>query len=557
MLTHIKINQFAIVDELELDVPTKLTVITGETGAGKSIMLDALGLTLGNRAESGMVRHGADKADIHAVFDISNNQQARDWLAQRDLDAQEECILRRVINSDGRSKAYVNGSPTPLSAVRELGSLLVNIHGQHEHQALLKKDTHRELLDDFGNLGSLASATAQAYREWQTAQKQFETYRDNARELSDRANLLKFQLQEFEELNLQEGEYQQLEKDHKKLANVESLLSMGQQALSGLMADDASAGQQTQRALSILQDMLKEDDQLKEITDMVDSAAIQLQEAHDSLQHYLSSLDIDPEHYQAVDQRLSAAYQLARKHRIDPYNLTQYQVEMQQELEQIDGGEEKLDALEQQADQRQQDYLEVAKKLSEGRKKQARKLGKVISDQINTLGMPGAAFEVTLSPLAQEQLSAKGLEQVEFVIQTNPGQPAKPLAKVASGGELSRVSLSIQVACAAKTNVATLMFDEVDVGIGGGTAQIVGKLLRALGENNQVICVTHQPQVAAQGHHHLHVNKQTKKNSTHTDICALSQDEKVMEIARMLGGLTITDQTMAHAKELIAESEKA
>lgn len=553
MLTHIKISQFAIVDELELDVPGKLTVITGETGAGKSIMLDALGLALGNRAESGMVRHGADKADIHACFDISANEAAKTWLEERDLDAQHECILRRVINADGRSKAYVNGSPMPIGTVRELGDLLVSIHGQHEHQALLKKDTHRELLDSFGGLTSLTQETIREFRAWQAAQKQFETYRDNARELSDRANLLKFQLQEFAELNLKDGEYQQLEKDHKRLANVESLLSMGQQACTGLTEDEQSASQQTHRVLGLLRDMLKEDEQLKDIVDMVESAAIQLEEANDSLEHYLNSLDIDPEQYQAIDQRLSAAYQLARKHRVDPYELASFQQEMASELEQIDGGEERLDELQAAAEKQKARYLAVAAKLSEGRAKQAKKLAKTITEQIKTLGMPGAELSVDLDPLSEEQASAKGLELVEFVIKTNPGQPAKPLAKVASGGELSRVSLSIQVACAAKTNVATLMFDEVDVGIGGGTAQIVGKLLRELGENNQVIVVTHQPQVAAQGHHHLHVNKQTSKNSTNTKINPLDSDEKVLEIARMLGGLTITEQTMAHARELMAE----
>lgn len=555
MLTHIKINQFAIVDELELDVPNKLTVITGETGAGKSIMLDALGLALGDRADSGMVRHGAPKADIHASFDISNNKAAQSWLEERDLDAQEECILRRVINADGRSKAYVNGSPQPLTAVRELGSLLVNIHGQHEHQALLKKDSHRELLDQFGNLGKLNKEVSQAFRLWQQAQKAFESHRDNARELSDRADLLKFQLQEFDQLSLKEGEYQELERDHKKLANVDSLLSLGQQAASGLTEDDASAYQQTHKVLGLLQDMAKEDEQLKEVVDMVDSAAIQLQEASDSLSHYLSSLDIDPERYQEIDQRLSAAYQLARKHRIDPYAIPEYHQEMQDELAQIDGGEEKLDQLEQEAESLKAEYLAIAEKLSEGRNKQGAKLSKIISKQIKTLGMPGAEFDIQLQPLEPSQYSAKGLEQVEFYVQTNPGQPAKPLGKVASGGELSRISLSIQVACAAKTNVATLMFDEVDVGIGGGTAQVVGQLLRSLGNDNQVICVTHQPQVAAQGHHHLHVNKQTKKQNTFTDIAALSQDEKVLEIARMLGGLNVSDQTKAHAEELIAESQ--
>ncbi|PIE40682.1 MAG: DNA repair protein RecN [Gammaproteobacteria bacterium] len=556
MLTHIKINHFAIVDELELDIPDKLTVITGETGAGKSIMLDALGLALGDRADSGVVRHGATKADIHAAFDISGNPAAQNWLEQRDLDAQDECILRRVVNADGRSKAYVNGSPQPITAVRELGRLLVIIHGQHEHQALLKKETHRELLDQFGNLADCVSEVGLAFKTWQQAQKAYETHRDNARELSDRADLLKFQLQEFDQLALQEGEYQTLEQDHKKLANVDSLLSTGQQAETGLTGDEGSAYQQTHRVLCLLQDMAKEDAQLNELVEMVESASIQLQEAGDTLTHYLHSLDIDPERYQAIDQRLSAAYQLARKHRIDPYTLPDFHQQMQQELAQIDGGEEKLDQLQQQADALKADYLAIATRLSEHRARQGNKLSKVISKQIKALGMPGAEFNIELQPLEASHYSAKGLEQVAFMVQTNPGQPAKPLNKVASGGELSRISLSIQVACAAKTNVATLMFDEVDVGIGGATAQVVGQLLRALGNDNQVICVTHQPQVAAQGHHHLYVNKQTKKQNTFTDIAELNQDEKVLEIARMLGGLTITDQTRAHAQELIAESQQ-
>jgi len=555
MLTHINISNFAIVEQLDLDIPNKLTVITGETGAGKSIMIDALGLALGDRADSGSVRHGADKAEILATFDISRNEAARQWLQSRDLDADHECILRRVVAADGRSRAYVNGTPSPIQSLKELGEMLVSIHGQHEHQALLKKDTHRELLDEFAGLGNQAKAVADSYRHWQKQQQAFEHFRDHAKEMQDRADLLRFQINELDELKPVAGELAELEAEHKKLSNVESLLSRGQQALTGLSEGDGNLLDQTHSVLHLLKDMLEQDPGLKDVLEMAESARIQLDEASSSLRHYLDGLDIDPEQYQQLDNRISSYFHLARKHRIAPHSLADLWQELQQELDTIDGGEEKLNQLEQAARQAQQDYLNCAEKLSKGRAKEAKKLSKLITEKVQPLGMPGANFSVELQPLSADQYSAAGLETVEFIVSTNPGQPAKALHKVASGGELSRISLAIQVACAAKTNVATLVFDEVDVGIGGAVAQIVGRLLRELGGNNQVMCVTHLPQVAAQGHTHLHVNKQTSLNQTHTDIAELSQDEKVAEIARMLGGLKITEQSLAHARELIEESQ--
>ena len=555
MLTHINIRNFAIVEQLDLDIPNKLTVVTGETGAGKSIMIDALGLALGNRADSGSVRHSADKAEILATFDVHNNPAARSWLQARDLDADHECILRRVIAADGRSRAYINGTPSPIQSLKELGEMLVSIHGQHEHQALLRRDTHRLLLDEFAGLNQQAKAVADAFRHWQTAQQAFEHFRDHAKEMQDRADLLRFQINELDELKPVAGELATLEAEHKKLSNVESLLSRGQQALTGLSEGDPSLVDQTHSVLHLLKDMLDEDPGLKEMTELVESARIQLDEAGTSLRHYLDSLDLDPEHYQALDSRIAAYFHLGRKHRVDPQQLAELWHELQTELDAIDGGEEKLAKLEQAAEAARTAYLAAATKLSKRRAKEAKKLGKLITEKVQPLGMPGAEFQVDLQPLSTEQYSANGLETVEFIVRTNPGQPAKPLNKVASGGELSRISLAIQVACAAKTNVATLVFDEVDVGIGGGVAQIVGQLLRELGHHNQVMCVTHLPQVAAQGHTHLHVNKQTSKNQTHTDIAKLSQDEKVAEIARMLGGLKISEQTLAHARELIEESQ--
>lgn len=555
MLTHIKISNFAIVEELDLDIPGKLTVITGETGAGKSIMIDALGLALGDRADSGSVRHGADKAEILATFDVSGNKEAQRWLQERDLQADQECILRRVITSDGRSRAYVNGTPSPVQALKELGEMLVSIHGQHEHQALLKKDTHRELLDEYAGLNNQARTVAERYRTWQQKLADFHHFRDHAKELQDRADLLRFQLNELDELKPVAGELAELEQEHKRLSNVDGLLSQGQQALAGLSEGDSNLLDQARMVGHLLTDMAADDASLKEVLDLVESAGIQLEEASSSLRRYLDALEMNPERYQEVDQRLSAYFHLARKHREDPHQLAQLWETLQSELDAIDGGDDRLAQLELQAEAAKKDFISAAETLSKGRTKEAKKLGKLISEQIKPLGMPGAEFSVELQPLEKGQYSAHGLEQVEFIVCTNPGQPAKPLGKVASGGELSRISLAIQVACAAKTNVATLVFDEVDVGIGGAVAQIVGKLLRELGRSNQVLCVTHLPQVAAQGHTHLHVNKQTKRNQTHTDIAALAQDEKVSEIARMLGGLKITEQTLAHARELIADSQ--
>ena len=555
MLTHLHISHFAIVEQLDLEIPGRLTVITGETGAGKSIMIDALGLALGERADSGSVRHGADKAEILATFDISHNPPARSWLQERDLEAGEECILRRVVGVDGRSRAYINGTPSPVQSLRELGEMLVSIHGQHEHQALLKRDTHRRLLDEFGGLGQAAKATARAFHHWQQQQQAFEHFRDHAKEMQDRVDLLRFQLSELEELKPEPGEMADLEARHRRLANVESLLSQGQQALSGLSESDSALTDQARSILRLLRDMEAEDPALKELCELVDSACIQLEEAGSSLNHYLDSLELDPEQYQQLDQRLSAYFHLARKHRVEPEGLAELWQRLQQELDQIGGGDERLQALEAEAQKALAEYLQAAEQLTRGRGKAAKKLDRLITEKIQPLGMPGASFQVALQPLAEHQFNAHGREQVEFIVCTNPGQPAKPLNKVASGGELSRISLAIQVACAAKTNVATLVFDEVDVGIGGAVAQIVGRLLRELGVDNQVLCVTHLPQVAAQGHTHLHVNKQPSRKSTHTAIAPLSQDEKVAEVARMLGGLKITEQSLAHARELIADSQ--
>lgn len=555
MLTHIKISQFAIVESLDLDIPLQLSVITGETGAGKSIMIDALGLVLGDRADSGMVRSGADKADVLASFDVSHNLEAKQWLQAHELNADDECLLRRVISQDGRSRGYINGTPVTLQQLKELGETLVSIHGQHEHQTLLKKDTHRELLDEFAGAQMLAKEVARHFRNWQERDAAWREFRDNRLALMEKAELLQFQIRELDALNPQQDELETLERDHKKLSNVEGLLKRGQQALDALSESDNNLVDQVASVLHILQDMSRQDPSLQETIDLLEQAQIQLQETAGNLHQYAQSLDIDPERYEEIDQRLTQSYQLARKHRIHPKELADLHARLKTSLADIDGGDERVASLEAEAQSAWNNYLDAAQKLSAERKKHGQKLAKKITEQIRPLGMPGAEFFVTLTTLTNSQANANGLESVEFEVRTNPGQPAKALGKIASGGELSRISLAIQVACAARSQVATLIFDEVDVGIGGGVAQTVGKLLRSLGQKNQVLCVTHLPQVAAQGHHHLHVNKVTRKDSTYTGIDLLSTDAKVSEIARMLGGVKITDQTLAHAKELLLESQ--
>lgn len=556
MLTHLKISQFAIVESLDLDIPQQLSVITGETGAGKSIMIDALGLVLGDRADSGMVRTGAEKADILASFDVSSNPAARQWLNTHELSADDECLLRRVINQDGRSRGYINGTPATLQQLKELGETLVSIHGQHEHQTLLKKDTHRELLDEFAGALPLAKEVSRAFRHWQERDATWREFRDNRVAMMEKADMLQFQIRELDALNPQAGELEALERDHKKLSNVEELLKRGQQALDALSEGDDNLVDQTATVLHLLQEMSRQDPGLQDTIDLLEQAQIQLQETANNLQHYAQSLDIDPERFEEIDQRLTQTYQLARKHRVHPTELASLHQKLKSSLADIDGGDERVAALESEARAARNLYLEQATRLSGERKKHGQKLAKKITEQIRPLGMPGAEFFVALTSLNESQCNANGLESVEFEVRTNPGQPAKALGKIASGGELSRISLAIQVACAAKSQVATLIFDEVDVGIGGGVAQTVGKLLRSLATSNQVLCVTHLPQVASQGHHHLHVNKVTRKDSTHTGIDRLSNDERVSEIARMLGGVKITEQTLAHAKELLLESQE-
>ena len=553
MLNQLSICDFAIVDHLDLELSQGMTVVSGETGAGKSIMLDALGLALGNRAESGAVRQGAEKADITASFNIDSIPEASQWLSENDLDNNGECILRRVITKEGRSRCYINGRPSPASLVKNLGELLIAIHGQHEHQRLLKKDHHRTLLDNFAGQAKLVSQVHNSYQQWHKLDSELKRLSEQSAEQTARVQLLSYQIEELDQLALTDGELKQLEEEQKTLANAESILNTGHQLINlASDSDDANCVQQLNHCLQLLSEIQSESPSVRQANEMLNSALIQVEEASNEIRHYMDRVNVDPSRQQDVEERLSTIYEIARKHRINPDELCEFHQSLSQELSSLSRSDEELEQLALDVESAKAEYLAYANKLSTKRSAAAKKLGKLVDQQLHNLGMPSAQMSVALTAL--EKPSLNGLEEVEFLIITNAGQPPKPLGKIASGGELSRISLAIQVITAQTSTTSTLIFDEVDVGIGGAIAEVVGRLLRQLGEKAQILCVTHQPQVASQGHQHLFVSKQTDKKTTHTQINQLCADSRVKEVARMLGGIDITERSIEHAKEMLAQA---
>ncbi|MFN3579795.1 MAG: DNA repair protein RecN [Pseudomonas sp.] len=554
MLVHLAVNNYAIVDHLELDLSKGMTVITGETGAGKSIMLDALALTLGDRADSGAVRPGTDKADILATFDISQIAEARSWLEERDLaSADQQVILRRVITAEGRSRGYINGSPSPQQDLKALGEMLIDIHSQHEHQSLLKPDTHRRLLDDYVGCTDLArqvQLAAQRCKQTEQALKQASQQGD---EKSSRLQLLTYQLEELDNLSLQEGELEELENDQRQLANAEQIMQSCQHVINLCSENDSGS---VLHALTVSQQRLaafrSNNRSLEEADSMLASAQIQIEEAVGELTRYLDHFEADPERQQQVEERLGAIYDLARKHKVNPDQLPVLQQQLIDELEGMQQQDADAERLAEELQAYREHYQQLAGELSSKRQDGATRLAKAVTHEIQQLGMPGGEVKIQLNAQEAQSCLPHGMETVELLVSANPGQPAKPLAKVASGGELSRISLGIQVSTAQTSRVPTLVFDEVDVGIGGPTAEIVGNLLRQLGEHGQVLTVTHLPQVAAQGHQHLFVRKEQGKESTSTRIDNLDRDGRVHEVARMLGGIDLTDESLAHARKLLS-----
>ena len=557
MLVHLAVNNYAIVDHLELELDRGMTVITGETGAGKSIMLDALALTLGDRADSGAVRPGADKADILATFDISDIPEAAQWLDQRDLSSGEpQVILRRVVTAEGRSRAYINGSPCPQQDLRALGEMLIDIHSQHEHQSLLKADTHRRLLDDYAGASDLARQVQLAAQRCRQTEQALQQASDTNDEQNARIQLLSYQLEELDNLSLQDGELEQLEAEQRQLANAELIMQSCQQIINICSeSDSGSVLQALTSSLNRLGGLKEHGRSLDEAHNLLSGAQIQVEEAVGELTRYLDHFEADPQRQQQVEERLGVIHDLARKHRVNADELPALQQRLIDELEGIQQQDADRERLGEELVAYREHFQSLASRLSDIRRKAATRLAKAVTGEIQQLGMPGGQVKVELHPLKAEQTPLQGLENVEFLVSANPGQPAKPLAKVASGGELSRISLGIQVITAQTSRVPTLVFDEVDVGIGGPTAEIVGKLLRQLGERGQVLTVTHLPQVAAQGHQHLFVRKEQKRDSTRTCIDRLDQEGRVQEVARMLGGIDLTEESLAHARKQLAGNQ--
>ncbi|HHX35856.1 MAG TPA: DNA repair protein RecN [Gammaproteobacteria bacterium] len=556
MLVHISVQNYAIVDHLDLELHEGMSVITGETGAGKSIMLDALSLTLGARTDSSVIRPGADKADILSSFDVSHIPEAQHWLKERDFGYEPHCILRRVITREGRSRAYINGTPCPLADLKALGELLIDIHSQHEHQSLLKTDTQRRLLDEFAGATELARAVHSLAQRWRNTQQQLQQLSANEEAQRAQRQLLTYQLEELDSLALYAGELEQLEQEHKSLSNSESLLDNCRQII------DTCSENESSNVLSILASLLQRAQTsvgappaFVQATELLSSAHIQIEEAISEFNDFMHHFDADPQRQQWLEERLDAIYTLARKHRIQAERLHELQTQLQDELLALDADDASLEHLQQAATLLVEEYTVKAKALSKRRSAAAKKLASAVMQQLHMLGMPDGQFSINLQATDSITPALHGLESIEFLVSANPGQPLRSLAKVASGGELSRISLAIQVITAQTSRVPTLVFDEVDVGIGGPTAEIVGQLLRQLGETGQVLTVTHLAQVAAQGHQHLFVHKERKQKSTHTAVKLLSHEQRIEEVARMLGGIDLTNESLLHARKILDSAQ--
>lgn len=551
MLTHLQVKDFTLVDELDLDFSGGLTVLTGETGAGKSILLDALHLALGDRADADKIKAGAERAEVSASFDVNGLDRVSTWLRESDLGG-DECVVRRVVTKEGRSRAYINGQVVTLGQLRALGEMLIDLHSQHEHQSLLKVSNHRFLLDSYSKLGEKLGQVKQTFQVWQKHQAELQRVSEDSEQLNARYQLLKYQVEELDQLALDDGELAALEASQKKLENAVVTQQSCRQVIDLCCEGDDSIQLWLQKALQVLGQLPYKSGRVEEIQGMLENAVIQVEEAGRELERELDEDDLDAFNLPEIEQRLTAIYDVARKHRVAPEELAELHQRLAEELSGLQSGDDQLAELERLVDQALADYQTVAQQLSSARKAAARELAKAVNLQLTDLAMAHAQFQVALEPL--DTPTRHGNEQIEFLITTIPGQPAKPLIKIASGGELSRVSLAIQVV-AAKTSVApTLVFDEVDVGIGGSTGDVVGRMLRELGGATQVLCVTHLAQVASKAHHHLRVEKTVSKKAVSTRIDKLSGEAQVQEIARMMGGSIESKQSLAHAKEMLTGS---
>lgn len=545
MLLSLHVRNFVIVEKSDIHFSDGFTVFSGETGAGKSILIDALSLTLGQRSDPHFIREGADKTDISAVFSITDNVQQ--WLQEHDLES-DELILRRTIDRQGKSRAYINGTPATLTQLREIAELLIDIHGQHAHQQLLKAQAQRAMLDSHGNHQALLKQVKEAWKNWLKAQETLQQATSNQEQQEAKKERLSWQLHELNQLKPSKGEWEQIDSEYNRLAHASSLIEGVAQTLNELDNDQQSICTALSHASARISQLLTKDPQLEGIYETLESARIACVEATSDLASYLDRVDLDPQRLEQTEQRMRALFDMAKKFRIEPEALYDKRLQLKQELEALNQAID-IEVLQSEVARLQADYLHVAQQLSQVRATTATALSQAVSEAMQTLAMQGGRFEIELIPC---EPSIQGIETVQFNVAAHAGTTPRALAKVASGGELARISLALSVMANKAHQVPTLIFDEVDTGIGGAVAEVVGRLLRQLGSSHQVLCVTHLPQVAACGHHHFVVSKTQENKETRSTIEERDQEGRTREIARMLGGLNITETTLEHAKEMLA-----
>jgi DNA repair protein RecN (Recombination protein N) len=552
VLTHIQIRDFAIIDAVELELAAGLTVLTGETGAGKSILVDALLLAAGGRAGAEVVRHGSERAEVSATFAIEGNAAALAWLHEQSIDHEGECVLRRVVGSDGRSRGYVNGQAIAIQSLRQLGELIVDVHGQMEYQSLMRRAAQRDLLDTHAGHDPLIEPVVARWRSLASLRAERASALASAQDREARLELLKYHVSELTAVDLKPGEPDELAAERTRLSQ-RGRLAEGARAIMDLLreTEDGSAEQAVSRALTLARTLADLDAQFAPIAKLIDESLIALREGVESVERYESTLDADPGRQEWVEQRLAAIEGLSRKHRVEPNQLLTLHASLEQELRTLETLEASMENIESKLREEEKAFAASCAKLSAARRNAARDLSERVTTQMQTLGMPGGRFEARVAVLSAEDIGPHGADEIEFQVAANPGQPARPLAKVASGGELSRISLAIQVAAVQTDSRQCLVFDEVDAGVGGGVAEIVGRLLRTLGERTQVLCVTHLPQVASQAHHHVRVTKLTDGKTTRTSLHVLGGNDRIEEVARMLGGVDVTDKAREHAAEML------
>jgi len=551
MLRSLQIRNFAIIDEIDITFKDDMTVLTGETGAGKSILIDALSLVLGERGSSNLIRNKEKRAEYTAEFEITNNNNALNWLVEKSLENENECILRRTISPDGKSRSFINGNTVNLQSLKSLGELLVDIHGQHFHQSLCKKNVQRDLLDHFGGLSDTKNKIKRIFNEWRTLSDQLTEMIENDKNKADRIDLLSFQSKELNELALSSGEYDSLNSEFKKINNIEKINRGINSLIDCLQSNEiTNVEQMLSDSIKNIDTLATFDNSLEETKNLLSEAEINVSEAIGNLSRYGESIDYDNQKSREIEERINSIISLSRKHRADPDELVDIKIQIEKELDALKHSQTSIEEIQKNMNDLRKEYDGLSIKLTRMRVESAKKLSGLVADSMNELGMTGGIFKVEIIP--SKNISQHGNDDITFQISANPGQKPQPISNVASGGELSRMSLAIQVITSNGTNIPTMIFDEVDSGIGGAIAEVVGKKLKDLSQNKQVLCVTHLAQVASKGSSHIRINKLTDNKKTKIFASKLNSDERVEEIARMIGGIELTEKTREYAKEMLS-----